>query len=408
MKRILFKLARSLSIAIPSRTARKRYRKWAKARFLPIIRTLENQSRRALVCYLRDAPFMKDDSAALGFHTNVWECREITRILSEAGFDVDCINFNDTRFVPSPSRKYDLVWDIGDHLARFSVLQSVPLKIAYMTESYDVFNNEAEKQRIKALHERRGGLCLQLRRGAVPRLATYKIADFCFLLGNEWTKSTYPAEIRQKIKCLNVTFSDIKAMEDKQEEALPRRSFLFFAGAGSVHKGLDLVLEVFRRHPEWTLHVVGPFLQEKEFVAIYEQELLHTPNIHTHGFLAPRSLEFQQILQDCFAFLAPSCAEGMATAVITTMALGLHPIISRETGVTLPEGIGQYLETCTLEEIENTCAKAFSLSRKSLSYGSCVLRNTMQKEYSRQAFSHAISNIIKAVLTSEKSPRRFA
>ena len=50
------------------------------------------------------------------------------------------------------------------------------------------------------------------------------------------------------------------------------------------------------------------FSIEKDFMKIYIHELKELPNIEYHGFLDPLSNQFKQIIQKCFAFIAPSFA----------------------------------------------------------------------------------------------------
>lgn len=61
-------------------------------------------------------------------------------------------------------------------------------------------------------------------------------------------------------------------------------------GAGPILKGLDLVLEYFRKHTELTLHVVG-FIDDY-FIKIIEADRM--PNVLFHGYLNTSSLEFKK------------------------------------------------------------------------------------------------------------------
>jgi glycosyltransferase involved in cell wall biosynthesis len=139
----------------------------------------------------------------------------------------------------------------------------------------------------------------------------------------------------------------------KNTNYVPKKSeFLWFFGSGVVHKGLDLLLEVFSKYGEFTLHVVGKVDREPDFMSIYRHELTALPNIRMHGPLRIDSERFREIIRDVFCFIAPSCSEGLSPAVVTCMQIGLYPVLSRDTGVTLPSGCGVYLENCSVEEIE--------------------------------------------------------
>ena len=66
-----------------------------------------------------------------------------------------------------------------------------------------------------------------------------------------------------------------------------------------VHKGLDLVLEAFAGMPEYHLTVCGPVASEKDFERGYNQELYHTPNIHTFGWIDVDSPKFINLAAQC-------------------------------------------------------------------------------------------------------------
>ena len=129
------------------------------------------------------------------------------------------------------------------------------------------------------------------------------------------------------------------------------RAFLFHAGSGAVHKGLDLVIEAFARHPELTLHITGNYRHEPDFIDEYRAEL-ELPNIHYHGWVVVASERFEEILSQCVAFVLPTCSEGQSPAAATCMALGLYPILSIYAGHDLPDGCGIRLSELTVDEVE--------------------------------------------------------
>ncbi|MES2006540.1 MAG: glycosyltransferase [Patescibacteria group bacterium] len=128
-------------------------------------------------------------------------------------------------------------------------------------------------------------------------------------------------------------------------------NFIWFGGAGAVHKGLDLVLEAFATMPEYTLTVYGKLGNEDDFTHAYDKELFHTPNIHMKGWVDPGSPEFAHATTHSLAIIYPSCSEGTAGSVVLAMHAGLIPIISRETGVDV-EDFGIVLKENTIQEIQ--------------------------------------------------------
>ncbi|HEU5114318.1 MAG TPA: hypothetical protein VFT82_00970, partial [Candidatus Paceibacterota bacterium] len=88
-------------------------------------------------------------------HASYWECTEIARLLSERGYDVDIINWNDDSF--APKKRYSVVIDIQRNLERLvPMLPSSCVKIMHVVSSYAEFQNAAEAQRLAGVKERRG------------------------------------------------------------------------------------------------------------------------------------------------------------------------------------------------------------------------------------------------------------
>jgi len=351
---------------------------------------------RALVSYL-PLPLIGDPGLFRG-HSNIWECSEIVGILNRLGYAVDLINWQDSSFVPD--REYDVVFDIHRNLLRYAGEKTI--RIFHVTGSHPDFSNLAEQQRLEALRERRG-VWLQQRRGVESddvRLFSENLeaADMITLIGNEITAATFPASIRTKIRRCNATGSFTSRLSGLPTDG-QRNEFLWLNGAGAVHKGLDLVLEFFARNPQLTLHVVGPYAKEHDFVAAYHHELTMCPNIHKHGFLFPGSVRFRKIVARVRAFVNPTCSEGISTSSITCMQYGLIPILSRQAGITLPSGMGRILENCTPEQLEQAVLDLAGRKPREVEVMSRSVREYAQSTYSRTVFSSLMEQALTTALS---------
>ncbi len=169
-------------------------------------------------------------------------------------------------------------------------------------------------------------------------------------------------------------------------------------GGGALLKGLDLVLEVFVKHPELTLHVVGSVDKEPDFMAMYERELTQLANIHFHGHQLPNSAKFHAILGRAFCFIAPSASEATSPAVITLLQAGLFPILSRDTGVNLPAGCGPYLEECTIEEIEQGVLAAYQLPANEVEAQVSQTQTYAVTTFTRERFHASMREYLTACL----------
>jgi len=339
---------------------------------------------RALVSYLT-LPLFGNPASFRG-HSNVWESSEIVSILRRHGYTVDLIHWQDSSY--SPTAAYDLVFDIHRNLLRYS--GNLTRKVFHVTGSHPEFSNQAELHRLENLRSRRGVLLKQRRGISGDDLRIFSenlcAADLVTLIGNDVTAATFPSAIQHKIRRVNATGSLLSA-QTTQISRGSRDEYIWFNGTGAVHKGLDLVLEVFARNPLLTLHVVGPYAKEHDFMAAYHRELTACPNIHSHGFLYPGSRRFRRIASKVRAFINPTCSEGISTSSITCMQYGMIPVVSRQAGISLPPGMGAMLEECSLDELEQSLRGLAALHPDDVALQGEAVRLHALESYSRQGFS---------------------
>lgn len=359
--------------------------------------------KRALLSYIADAVVWPDDHPRLRTHSNFWECREIARLLNARGYGVDAIDWDDSAF--QPDRPYDLVLDIDANLQRLApLLPETTVRILHLTGSYGPFQHRAELERVADFEKRTGKLYSPKRLVRWLELAerSLDLAHACSLLGNECTLDTYPEKYRNKITLIPVSGSPLSGVKSADEMYPERREFLWYFGSGAVHKGLDLVLDVFHSHPEWTLHVVGDAPCERDFAAAYGNQLA-APNVRIHGHLAPGDADFAGKIRNAFCFIAPSCSEGASPAVVTCLQMGLFPILSRQTGVDLPPGCGIYLDELNSASIEKAVRGVLALGREEVVRQISACQRMALKAYSRPAFSAAFSEFLRKVLGTNQA-----
>jgi hypothetical protein len=349
---------------------------------------------RALYSYLIDPFYFSKNDSRFNGHTNRWESLAIAHALKNIGYIVDVIDFRDNKFVPT--QKYDLIFDMYQNLPTLSKFSQNSRKILHLTRSYDPYSNEAELKRIENLKIRRPGAKyspIRQIKDLNKSLRSIEIADLCILMGNEETLKTYPKKFHKKISLINTTGSPICKKTEKNYVP-SKKEFLWFFGCGAVHKGLDLLIEIFAKHPELTLNIVGSIdVGEEDFFKIYEKEFRECKNIKYHGYLQPSSKKFIKILEKTFCFIAPSASESMSTACVTCMQAGLYPILSKNCGVTLPKNSGTYLETCSLEEIEKKIIHAYNMKKDILENEIEICQQYALKEFSREAFVETLKEL---------------
>lgn len=358
---------------------------------------------RVLVSYALTSAGMPPDHPMFDYHSGPWESNMIIALFLKRGYLVDVIHYTNRSFVPQ--EQYDVIFSLTGELYRLVAYAKNPpekiIKILHPNISSIEHNNRTELERIAALEARRGGaLYFPKRQEPNERLQekTMELADAIILGGNSAVLDTYPKRFHNKIDLVPVSASPLYHIKTEDEYVPPEREFVWYFGNGAVRKGLDLVLEAFARNPGWKLHVIGLPQTEPDFMKIYRKELMETPNITLHGYQNPRSKEFDDIIRGCFCFIAPSCTESISTAAGTMLQAGLYPLISRETGIDLPEGAGKYFNELSVEEVERLVRAALALPDGRVRE---EIRETQKRAldtYSREAFTKAMDAALDRAL----------
>lgn len=305
-------------------------------------------TKRALLSFTT-APFTsspKDDKIAF---SGTQMTRAIVNVLNELDYIVDVVECTDTRF--KPRRHYDLFLGHGGYnrlnfegIARKLACDTV--KIYLSTGPCWKFHNEREMARLKALRERRGVNLPPDRHITASDEWACRNADGIITPGNTLVRETYskPALV---LSLNTASYPDDHYDRTEKDFAAGRANFLFYAGRGNVHKGLDLLLEAFTR-VDAHLYICQKL--NPDFVRVYRRELEEYPNIHTIGFIPMRSAESYNLVNRCNFAIHPSCSDGCPRSVVECMNQGLIPVVSRESFIDTDD-YGVVLSTCAIEEI---------------------------------------------------------
>ena len=350
--------------------------------------------KKVLISYIT-APFIKRADFS---HSNNAECLEIAKIFHNRGYQVDIIRYNtDFKNIKFENNCYDIVFGLEPNFLK-AIEKFKPRKtIYYATGAHYSFQNSAEEQRLLDL-EKRKGLLLKPRRFVSPHeSASFADAVICF--GNEWTKDTYKNRCK-KIELIRISaysffpFNEIKN-EKKWIEA--HNNFLWFGSVGAVHKGLDLLLDIFKKHQDLHLYVCGNVSAEKDFFSLYADEFKKYENIHLIGWINPDSKKFKEIVILCAFNILPSCSEGMSGSVATGMHSGLIPMVSKETGINIGES-GILFESNNLDAIEEKIVETSKMStewiRKKSSESFIYAKNNFTIENFSEDFENALNKIL--------------
>lgn len=350
-------------------------------------------TKRALLSYIVHPFSIPRDDLRFLRHINIWRAQEIVRILNQLGHIVDVIDYRDTNFIPR--KKYDLF--LGHGGINFGqIAQQLPdstTKIYFSTGCYWKFHNEQELARFAALRERKGVDLPPDRFINNSEEVALLASDGIIGIGNDFTKTTYVG-FSPVIMINETSLSDDYYERHDKDFERGGEHFLYFAGGGAVHKGLDLLLEVFvglKQHL-WICSSI-----DQRFAEVYSDELYNCSNIHLVGWVQPRSARFYELMDLCNYAILVSCSEGGVQSVVECMNQGLIPVVSRACGVDV-DRYGMIVHPCTIEEIARVVLILSSYSATRCREMSLKAREAAIMGFSESAFSQSMKEAIESVV----------
>jgi glycosyltransferase involved in cell wall biosynthesis len=365
---------------------------------------IANRKKRALVSYVTKPLRFKlpfNNSKVYNF-SNAGIAINIVRALKDLNYAVDVIDWDDESFVPT--KHYDLfIGHGGCNFERIAHhLSSDTVKIYFATGMYWKKSNEAEEERLKSFEKRHDIRLSYERKVIYSEEYANRTADGIICLGNQTIKdsfSGFPLLINLNI----AAYSDNRYEAVKKDFAFSKDKFLFFSGQGSVHKGLDLLLEAFSGADA---HLYICHAVRQEFFKIYKHELNNLPNIHFIGGISLRSEKFYNLIDTCAFIIHPSCAEGQPGSVIDCMHQGLIPVVSRETGIDVDD-FGIELKSCSVEEIIKIVR---DLSQRSSEWCEEMSRRTRKAaiaKFSEKVFLHNMKEAIQHIIAQKSKEMSY-
>ncbi len=209
-----------------------------------------SNSKNCLILYIT-APFVGPERSKE--HQNYSQLLELADIVASYGYNVDVVDYN----AKSVNFRimYDLIIDIHPQRETVygEVLSENALKIGYLTGSNPSFANAAEQKRLDDLFQRRGRR-LAARRQVPPfEKDVIDRFDAFFFIGNAYNLATYKEFEFRRVCLIRNNGYDLASMSSNSGRS--SKNFVFLASSGQVHKGLDLLLEIFSRNCDLKLYV---------------------------------------------------------------------------------------------------------------------------------------------------------
>ncbi len=347
----------------------------------------------ALLAYLTRPFFMNKNNPAFRSHTNIQRSLMIVKVLNELGYVVDVVDWDNLDFVPE--KKYDLFIGHGgkNFESIYKHLNKDAIVIYFSTGSYWKFHNTQEERRFDDLKLRRGVTLPYDRYINESEEFANSVADGIICLGNHHICETY-SKFPLVLNLNNASYSDDHYNKVTKNFEKNRKNFLFFSGWGNVHKGLDLLLEVFSKSDK-NLYICTHL--DSEFKKFYKHELRDYPNIHYVGFIQMRSKKFYNLMDKCNYVIFPSCSEGSPGSVVACLQYGLIPIVSKESNLDV-DNYGILLKECSIKDITKVINDVSNKPIDWIREKSLLARKAAITDYSEETFLNNLKNHIKHII----------
>jgi hypothetical protein len=343
------------------------------------------------MCYLPNSYFQTLDSKTIG-RTIPFEIFKIVKLLSEYGYCIDIISANDLLALGIVrSKKYDLIFGFGETFYRVTKLQPNALSIFYMTENHPEISYREEKKRVDYFYERHKIKTSLERSGRFYKKKHCEIKyDHLIALGEtapfrdqyEKPYSVFPTGI------LNSDF-----VFRSKDYSSARRHFLWLGSSAVIHKGLDLLIDIFRNRDDITLHICGLDQKSKKMLKVPSKS-----NIIDYGFVQINSEVFLKIVDVCSFSILPSCSEGMATSITTSMLHGLIPVVIRDTGFNRLGDHAIFLNDYKIEYINEILTKLPEYDPKKLEDMAFRVHDFASGNFTIMAYEQTMRSIFREII----------
>jgi len=314
-----------------------------------INRDLNNPEQpKALISYIT-APFEKNIDEK-SFHTNLKEAIQILQVFIRNNYAVDiCHCLEQTAIKDIKKKNYDLIFGFGQAFVEACNANLSAVKIIYCTEAFPDFVKAKEQERLSYYKQRYGKEINVSRHGKFYLPEHFLPANFLLFKGNKETEKTFLhlKNIRKFFGIAPAPFLNTNYKFTERNIAETKKNFVWFGSYGAVHKGLDILIDIFNKHADWRLTICGLWKEEIELLPTMN------PNSSINGFMDTTSDEFIDLVNTHSFVVLPTCSEGMSSGVLTCMVHGLIPLVSKESGIDL-NNEKQYFKDYHSEIIEET------------------------------------------------------
>ena len=304
-------------------------------------------NKRALLVYIT-RPFITQRI----HHTNAIEAKMIMECLDERDYRVDIIYYDTTKKIKY--QNYDLIIGMGKgYINSLGKCKKDAIRLYLATGAFFLYANANEIERWIELGIRKHIPLEAINRlekndDPIKAVASIRESNAILVDSDGWSATTYDIFQKPIFKLGAIAFNYYKYSDFNRNIQKAKCNFLCITGQGFIHKGIDVLLEVFSEREDVSLYIIGP--PDKAFIDMFSYEL-NKSNIYYGGFIDLKSLEYKNIAEKCAFSINASCSEGCCTSILSSMTTGLIPILSKYESVD-DFGFGIRIDEINVEKID--------------------------------------------------------
>lgn len=353
---------------------------------------LTKNQKRVLISYINY--FSTANLNSKISHTNLLESIQIINVFKEFDYIIDvayCNSEESLEFLKV--EKYDIIFGFGKVFREISKLNPLAQKIIYVTENHPELSLRNELERNIYFYERTGKNIPLRRSGVYYNETDFENVDYAIIMGE---KTPFEKYSFKKYNIFPTGFLNKNYIFKNRDTDNSKKNFLWLGSNGAIHKGLDLLIEVFKNYPEINLHICG-FNQEEKYLKIPKLE-----NIINYGRIDIQSQEFLKLVDRCSYIILPSCSEGFSTSIGTGMLHSMIPLVCKDTGFNRLDDkvilFGDYKIEYLKEKIINLSLKKDEELQELHEKVYLYARNN----FTIEDFTEKFRNIIKGIIDENK------
>lgn len=358
---------------------------------------LDNSQKRVLISYI--SLWRKDFSKI--YHAQSFHMNQMIYYFIKMGYCVDVCRLDDMyAYEQLKNNKYDIIIGFGSVYNKFLNEHDVPLKICFITENNPEVVNKKYQERLEYFSERHSNIdsSKSIARKGYYDITQFKKSDYCILMSSNYNAESFKSYAENiflinanAIYNTNIAFNEV---EFKNSISTSYNNYLWFGSLGLIHKGLDILIDVFNEYPDLNLNCYGIDRREKYIF----KSIPKGRNVIDCGSVNVLDEKYYKdiVLKHNFVIL-PSCSEGMSTAVATCMAHGLIPIITKECGFESKPFIIE-LDGFRVEDIRKVIQNTQKMSNEEIFEMKKQCYEYARSNFSLKNFDNQFTNIMNNIL----------